>query len=83
MTQKGDETGIARALFQRCLTRPPDSKEQNLLINFYRTQLVRFQKGEAKAEPLAGKGGSDVNHRAAWTALARVLLNTDEFITRN
>ena len=83
MTQKGGETGIARALFQRCLTRPPDSKEQNLMMNFYRTQLARFQKGEAKAEPLAGKGEGDVNHRAAWTALARVLLNTDEFITRN
>ena len=83
MTQKGGETGIARALFQRCLTRPPDSKEQNLMMNFYRTQLARFQKGEAEAEPLAGKGEGDVNHRAAWTALARVLLNTDEFITRN
>ena len=83
MTQKGGESGIARALFQRCLTRPPDSKEQNLMMNFYHTQLSRFQKGEAEAEPLAGKGEGDVNHRAAWTALARVLLNTDEFITRN
>ena len=53
------------------------------MMNFYHTQLARFQKGEAKAEPLAGKGEGDVNHRAAWTALARVLLNTDEFITRN
>lgn len=53
------------------------------MMNYYRTQLARFQKGEAKAEPLAGKGDGDTNHRAAWTALARVLLNTDEFITRN
>ena len=53
------------------------------MMYFSPPQLPRFQKGEAKAEPLSGKGEGDTNHRAAWTALARVLLNTDEFITRN
>lgn len=81
--QKDDEAGITRALFQRCLTRPPDLKEQHLMMNFYRTQLARFQKGELDAVKIAGQGEGEVNKRAAWTALVRVILNTDEFITRN
>jgi len=70
-------------LFRRCLTRPPLPEERKLLVAFYEAQLVRLVKKELDAAALAGPGSGDVNERAAWTALARVLFNLDEAITRN
>ena len=81
--QKKEEALTVKILFKKCLTRPPDQQEQVALMGFYQAQLKRFKVGELKAEKIAGKGEGEVNQRAAWTALARVILNTDEFITRN
>ena len=81
--QKGKESVILKALFEKCLIRPPDREEQEALMGFYQNQLKRFQAGELEAGKIAGKGEGEVNQRASWTTLARVILNTDEFITRN
>ena len=81
--QKKEEALTVKVLFKKCMTRPPDHQEQVALMGFYQAQLKRFKVGELKAEKIAGKGEGEVNQRAAWTALARVILNTDEFITRN
>ena len=81
--QKKEEALTVKVLFKKCLSRPPDQQEQMALRGFYQKQLNRFKAGELGAEKIAGKGGEEVNQRAAWTALARVILNTDEFITRN
>jgi len=81
--QKKEEALTVKVLFKKCLSRPPDQQEQMALMGFYQAQLKRFKVGELKAEKIAGKGEGEVNQRAAWTALARVILNTDEFITRN
>jgi len=81
--QKKEESLTVKVLFKKCLTRPPDQQEQVALMGFYQAQLKRFKVGELKAEKIAGKGEGEINQRAAWTALARVILNTDEFITRN
>ncbi len=81
--QKEKEAVTLKALFEKCLIRSPDREEQEALMGFYQRQLERFKSGELEAGKIAGKGEGEVNQRAAWTALARVILNTDEFITRN
>jgi hypothetical protein len=70
-------------LFRRCLTRPPDRDEVALLVRFYGDQKRRLENKELDAAALAGPGGGDAVERAAWTALARALLNLDEAITKN
>ena len=69
-------------LFRRCLTRAPEKEELTLLAKFYTTQKERFEKKELDANAIAGQGDGDVNERAAWTTLARSLLNLDEFVTK-
>lgn len=69
-------------LFRRCVTRPPTAEETTLLVNYFNAQQERFTKKELDANQVAGMGEGDPNARAAWTVLARSLLNTDEAITR-
>jgi hypothetical protein len=71
-----------RELFQRCLTRPPSDVELSHLTAFHARQLARLSSKELDAEKLAGPGEGDVNQRAAWTIVARALLNLDETITK-
>ncbi|MBE0541093.1 MAG: PSD1 domain-containing protein [Verrucomicrobia bacterium] len=79
----GDEAARAEMLFRRCLTRPPSPEEREKLVRFYRTQLARFASGELKAaELLDVKEGERLNEQAAWTAVARVLMNLDETVTK-
>jgi hypothetical protein len=79
----GDEANRAELLFRRCLTRAPTNEEREKLIQFYKTQFARFAKGELKAaELLDAREGERLNEQAAWTAVARVLLNLDETITK-
>jgi hypothetical protein len=67
-------------LFRRCLTRRPSAAEKEMLMRFFETQKQRLS-GPAGAA-LAGPGQSDAAERAAWTALARALLNLDEAIVK-
>jgi hypothetical protein len=69
-------------LFRRCLSRPPDAGEQAKLVRFYEAQRQRFARGELDAGKVAGPGSGEAAERAAWTVLARGLLNTDEAITK-
>jgi hypothetical protein len=55
--------------FRLCLSRPPGDAERERLEQFLKQQLQEF------------RGGPDAS-RAAWTAVSRVLMNLDEFITR-
>jgi mono/diheme cytochrome c family protein len=80
--QAGTIESRVETLFRRCLTRPPSTEERAQLVKFFATQRARFAAGELKATDFAGKGDSDANTRAAWTALARALLNLDEFIAK-
>jgi hypothetical protein len=81
-SQPGSVEARIVTLFRRCLTRPPSREEANLLLKFYTAQKERFEKKELDAARVAGMGDGDVNARAAWTVLARSLLNLDEAITR-
>ena len=73
----------APALFRRCLTRPPDTQERAMIVAFYRSQKQRFAAQELDAGVVAGASEGDLIERAAWTTVARALLNLDEAITKN
>ncbi len=72
----------ARLLFRRCLTRPPDPVELSMLVQFYHAQESRLERKELDAARIAGPGDGDPVERAAWTILARGLLNADEAVTK-
>jgi hypothetical protein len=72
----------ASYLFRRCLTRPPKADEVALLVRFYEGQKQRFVSKEIDPATVAGPGEGDVAERAAWTALARSLLNVDEAVVK-
>jgi hypothetical protein len=80
---KGSAAERVEYLFRRSLTRPPTAQETAQLVKFYETQKRRFEQKELDAAKIAGPGSGDVNERAAWTALARVLCNLDEAIVKN
>ena len=81
---EGDEAKRVELLVRRCLIRPPTREERAKLAQFYQTQLARFTSGELKAaEMLDVKEGERLNEQAAWTTVARVLLNLDETITKS
>jgi hypothetical protein len=74
----------ARALFRRCLVRPPSPAELSALVEFHDAQRDRLARGELDAAALAGKaqGLPDLPEAAAWTTVARALLNLDELIVK-
>lgn len=71
----------ARAMFRRCLTRPPEPDELRELTAFYHEQKAALGARPEEAAKLAGPGPGAVE-RAAWVTVARALLNLDETITR-
>jgi hypothetical protein len=80
----GDDNARAEIIFRRCLTRPPTNEERAALETFFQAQLARFTSGELKAaEIMEAKDSADLNQQAAWTTVARVLLNLDETINKS
>jgi mono/diheme cytochrome c family protein len=87
-----DNKRVRRA-FRLCLGREPDEPELRRLAAFLAKQQARYAEDEAGAAALLKGGGpagkklnevADVpdGQKAALVLLARVLLNLDEFITR-
>ncbi|MBW3600981.1 MAG: DUF1553 domain-containing protein, partial [Planctomycetes bacterium] len=70
-------------LFRRCLVRPPTAEELADLVGFYETQRSRFAANELDAKAVCGNDGDRAAEQAAWTILARALMNLDEFVTTN
>jgi hypothetical protein len=80
-----DDHERIRYAFRLCLGRLPNPVEETRLGELLRRQLVERDEstGATKSTALLpSRKGFDSKTRAAWTALARVLLNLDEFITR-
>lgn len=77
---------IIERLFRRCLTRPPENDERQLLVAYYEAQRARLASGELDAAPIAGIEKKSVTEettdQAAWTLVARAILNLDEAITK-
>ncbi|MEX2286691.1 MAG: DUF1553 domain-containing protein [Planctomycetaceae bacterium] len=74
-----------RFAFRLCLAREPHDNERDRLMQFLSTERQRFAVNEAEARPVApldADEGLSLAEGAAWTAVARVLMNLDEFITR-
>ena len=73
--------------FRLCLARPPGADELRALTAFHDRQLARFRAGELDAAAVSGvdaraSPGDDPVVLAAWTAVARALLNLDETVTK-
>jgi mono/diheme cytochrome c family protein len=71
--------------FRACLGRPPTDAEHAVLRQLYARMLDRYQGEPAAAVKLIGESlpeNVDASQLAACVAVARALVNLDEFITR-
>ncbi len=84
--QPGTVPDKATFLFRRCVTRPPTASELTALTAFYEKEKARFEKKELDPVKIGGAAAESTPEatieRAAWTTLARTLLNIDEAIVR-
>ncbi|HTN01345.1 MAG TPA: PSD1 and planctomycete cytochrome C domain-containing protein [Planctomycetaceae bacterium] len=72
-------------LFRLVLTRPPGSAERERLLAYWQQTTKGFSQDEARAKSVAPSeipAGVTLAEAAAWTSLARVVFNTDEFVNR-
>ncbi|RCS46422.1 DUF1553 domain-containing protein [Bremerella cremea] len=81
VTPKATEEEIVTAIFRRLLTRPPEPGELEALLAYYHSQLERIESGEIEATQVAGSEQASPQ-QAAWTMVARVLMNVDEAIAK-
>ncbi|HEY0724437.1 MAG TPA: hypothetical protein VGD41_10705, partial [Pyrinomonadaceae bacterium] len=70
--------------FQLCLSRKPSRSERDRLASYYEEQKKLNEKDPESLKllalnPLPGIEPVDI---VAWAGLSRVLMNLDEFITR-
>ena len=72
---------IASEIFRRCLTRPPSDDEVSRVLDYRNAQLTRLKEGGLDAEKINGGSSADAE-QAAWTLVARAILNLDETITK-
>ena len=66
MKEKEDDRERVRYAMERCMCRQPQAAEEEFLLDYLQSQ-----------RDISGR-----SERQAWTAVARVLMNLDEFITR-
>ena len=80
-----DTAQRVRRMFRLCLIREPSAAEQLLLVDYWTRQQALYTANSEAASQLASSGFPDtpLADSAAWTSLARLLFNTDEFLTRN
>ncbi len=70
------------AMCRRALSRVPVPAERDRMRAFLAEQRARIAAHQLDAKALAGPGDGDSTTLAPWAALARVILNLDEAITR-
>lgn len=80
--QNGTVDAKLQKLFQQCLTRPATNDELASLKKFYETQSARLKSKELDAVELSGNKDGTVE-QAAWSIVARALLNLDEMVTKS
>jgi hypothetical protein len=82
-----DDTARLRSAFRAALARDPKPAELTALTTFLAAQRATYRAAPAEAEKLLRIGvapptAGDSAELAAWTQVARVLLNSQEVITR-
>ncbi|MGV2339125.1 MAG UNVERIFIED_CONTAM: DUF1553 domain-containing protein [Planctomycetaceae bacterium] len=82
---EGSDTERLQLLFQLCLCRSPSGDEQHVLLDFLSRELARFHSSPEDARAFIKQPLDTVPLEllAAWTSIARAVMNTDEFVTRN
>jgi mono/diheme cytochrome c family protein len=81
----GDDAERVRHAFHLCLARAPSEAEQQRLVTLLSRLQESLASDAAEAKRLAPPAlppGVAPNQAAAWTLVSRVLMNLDEFITR-
>jgi hypothetical protein len=81
----GDDAERVGYAFRACLARAPTAKEQQRLVQMLSQLEEALASDPAEVKRLAPAtlpGGVPPSQAAAWTLVSRVLLNLDEFITR-
>ncbi len=74
--------------FLSALSRPPTKAEATRLLELYTSERARYTKDDKAAEAMATKpigplpDGLNAPEAAAWSTVANVILNLDEFVTR-
>lgn len=88
-TVHGDDSSAnrerIRLAFRICYSRDPSQRELELMERYWNSEFAGFRKSPTAAKSIApAKVGtsSELAIGAAWTSVARTLMNTDEFITR-
>lgn len=79
---------IPGLLYSHALARSPDKEELALLRDSYREHLAHFEGKVEEAKALVGIGDSpsateNPARLAAWTMVASLVMNLDEFVTKN
>ncbi|MCO6459365.1 MAG: PSD1 domain-containing protein [Pirellulaceae bacterium] len=84
-----DAASRAAYMFRLCTARPPADEELQDLVAGFQEELAHYQQHPAEAARLVQVGEApapspdEVIEVAAWTALANMLLNLDEVVTKN
>lgn len=68
--------------FRLATGRAPAREEVKILRAVFEQQLAEFQRDPAAAEKLSGSKSNDCAQLAAWTTIASMILNLDEFLTK-
>ena len=82
---KADDAGRLRQAFRLCLARPPRDFELKRLGELLAEQYAGYAAGPQDVKGLAPAKVADpkeAGRLAAWATVGRVLINLDEFITR-
>jgi hypothetical protein len=82
---QSDDAARLRYAFRVCFAREPKPAEQQRLqklLGQQRTEFAANLKDAERLTPPLVPVKANIQEFAAWTAVARVLLNLDEFITR-
>ena len=78
-----DQDRIDRAV-RICYARPATPKERDMLLTYlnHRRQLAKANEDAGRSMSAAHLANVDPADATAWFGLSRVLMNADEFITR-
>jgi mono/diheme cytochrome c family protein len=74
--------GRLRHAYRLCMAREPRADECRMIAAFLEAQRERVKRGELKPAAGPSLANCDPAEHAAWAAVARVLLNLDETITK-